>query len=332
MANSIYTRNRRLYVVPVTTYGTAVAPSNGNATRYIDITFQPAQAESTRPDLNPSLDATVGLLGRKTTSYSGSASLAGSAAAGTAPDLGPIFKSCLGAVAVVSSTSVTYSEDDPMSYVDLYQYVSPSTGNHEALLSAFVKTLEIEFGGDYAIVRFAGEGKSYASSSGLTALDTEGKSGLSAFPTEPASPVVNGAAVSGYRGTITLDGNVYTIARSGKCTVDNQAELQKDGWGSDYPQDGAKDVRRVTQDISLYDDDSSNLNALKGKADSGTPVTMAYVLGQTAGGIFTITERNVIMAKPSYDNSGKKRVVNFNGCVAHATTGTSKDAITIAIT
>lgn len=332
MPNSIATKNRRAYVTPVTTFGTAVAPANSNAFRYVDLTFTPSQQEAIRPDINPSFDLTVGILGRKSCTWQGSMSLAGSAAAGTPPDIGPLIKACLGKQTIVASTSVTYAGEDTLLYVDLWQYVSPSTGAQESLASSVVRTMEIEFGGDFATVRFAGEGKSYISSESYSLLDTEGKAGLGSYPTEPVAPVVNGAAVSGYRGTITLDGNVYTIARSGKLTVDNSAELQKDGWGTDYPQPGAQDKRQITFDISLYDDDSSALNSLKGKAAVGTTVDASFVLGSVAGGIYTFTLNDIILSKPVYDNSGVKRVVSFNGNKAHATSGTSKDAITIAIT
>jgi len=336
MANSVYSRNRRLYVTNVSAFGTAVSPTNSDATRYIDNTAQPVQQESVRPDLNPSLDIAQGVLGRKNCPFSGSASLAAASGAGVAPDLGKIFKAAFGLETIVASTSVTYAFDDAMDYIDLWQYVTTSdggtTGTHEAMLSAVISQLEFSFGGNYADVKWSGECKSYATSVGLSGMDTEGKCGLASWPTEPASPVVNGAAISGYKGTITLDGNAYTIGRSGKITFKCGPSLQKDGWGSDYPQAGAKDPRDVMVDISLYDDDSSNLNSLKAKADVGTRVDLSFVLGQTAGGIYTFTLKNVMLAKPQYDNSQTKRIVNFNGCTARSTSGTSKDAFKLAIT
>lgn len=332
MGNSIYTRNRRAYVTPVTTFGTAVAPGNGNAFRYIDLTCTPTQQESIRPDIQPSFDITIGTLGRRSTTYSGSCSLAAASGAGAAPDIGPIIKAALGKQTLVGGTSATYECDDTLLYVDLWQYVSPGTGDHEAACSSVVKTLEFEFGGDYALVRFSGEAGRYMTSQSFSSLDSTGKAGLVAFPTEPAAPVVNGAAISGYRGTITIDGNVYTIARTGKVTMDNGAELQKDGWGTDYPAAGAQSQRQVTFDISLYDDDSAALNSLKAKAVTGTSVDASFVLGAVAGGIYTFTLKNLLMSKPVYDNSGVKRVCTFNANKAHATSGTSKDALTIAIT
>lgn len=332
MANSIFSRNRRAYVTPVVTYGTAVAPVNANCFRHVDLTFSPQQQESVRPDLNPSLDIALGTLGHKTCTFQGSCSLAAGSGAGTAPDVGLIFKSWLGKVDVVNSTSVTYSCDDVTNYIDLWQYVTPSTGEHEAGLSSHVKTVTINFGGDYAMVEYSGVSKVYLTSGSYATADTEGKCGLGAYPTEPASPVVNGAAVSGYRGTITLDGNAYTTARSGKLTGDNGFELDNQVWGSDYGGSGAPGQRKFSLDFSLKDDDSTNLNALKAKAIAGTAVDCSFVLGATAGGIFTFTLKNILLSKPVYDNSQNQRIVNFSNCLCHASTGTSKDAFKIAIT
>ena len=332
MANAIYSKNRRAYVTPVSTFGTAVAPTNSNAFRHIDLKFTPTQSESQRPDLNPTLDVALGVLGRKSCAFEGSCSLAAASGAGVAPDVGPILKALFGKETIVAATSVTYETDDPMLYVDLWQYVTPSTGDQEALASCTVQQGSIEFGGDYCIFKFSGEGKAYITSAAFSSLDTEGKAGLASFPTEPATPVVNGAAISGYRGTITLDGNAYTIARSGTLAMNFQKPLQHDGWGTDYPAAAAAEQRFGMLDISLYDDDSTNLNTLKGKAVTGTTVDAIFVLGAVAGGIYTVTLKNILLSKPQYDNSGTKRVVSFNQCRTHPTSGTSKDQVKIAIT
>jgi hypothetical protein len=108
-------------------------------------------------------------------------------------------------------------------------------------------------------------------------------------------------------------------------------ELPMDGFNSFYGIAPAAGLRNVTTDWSMYDDDSATLQSLKQKAFAGTPVTLAFQIGTVAGSTWLFTLKNVLLAKPKFDYSGKRRVVAFSACRAHDTTIGAKDAITIAV-
>lgn len=326
---NVYSRNRRFYSTLVSTYGTAVAPTNSNAMRAVEVKLNPTQTRMLRPDVQPSLDSPVPSLGRKSCPGTMRASLAGSGTRGTPPDIHPYLYSLFGKYTNVAATSDTYETDDVAKYLDVYTYVTDGGG--ESCLSSIVQQAVFEFGQDYSVVEFQFEGKSYLSSWSFAGTDTEGKCGHASYPTEPASPALNGAAVPGYKGSVTIDSTAYTNGRTGKITCGYAKPLPKDGWGTDYPLDAGLEIRKIDVEWTQYDTDLAALTTLKGKAHSGTQVDAVWVLGSTSGNIWTFTLNDIFLNPPTFDDSQSRRIVQFSG-TCYATSGTAKDSFKLAIT
>jgi hypothetical protein len=163
--------------------------------------------------------------------------------------------------------------------------------------------------------------------------DSISKGGLTqaAFPTEPASPITNGVAPPGFTGLITLDGNSYTTYRTGSITLDVARELPMDGFNSYYGLAPAAGERNVTSDWSMYDDDSAILQTLKQKAYAGTKISITFQIGTVAGSTWVFALKNILLPKPKFDYSGKRRVVQFSAARAHDTTIGAKDAFQITV-
>src|SRR5207244_1430504 len=112
--------------------------------------------------------------------------------------------------ATVASTSVTYNlSDSPLSFA-LYHFRTPSTVTQRIGMGAIVKDATFTLGPDIATLSANGECIWVIDSDNFASLTTAEKGGLTAFPTEPASPVAHGNAVIGFTGAITMDGQ--TIA------------------------------------------------------------------------------------------------------------------------
>lgn len=335
MSNVPYSRTRSLYITDVSAFGTAVAPANGDACRLSTFEVSPEQPINIRPDVNPSLSRTAGTPGRKSHNWRCAMSLAGSGTAGTPPDAHLLWRALFGKYTNTPGTSDAYECDDVQKFVDLYHYVkgSPSVGNvsQEAALSAVVSQAVVEFGGDFATVEFSGESKVNLTTEAFSGSDTDSKCGLASFPTEPGSPTTSGDACPGYKGTVTIDGNPYTTTKTGRLTIASPKPLIHDNWGSDLPAEGAPDIRDVTFDFTVYDDDG-NILTVKAKAWANTAIDVSFGLGTAAGNIHTFLLKNVLMGKPKYDYSQTRRAVTFTGCRAHATSGTSKDEAKYTVT
>jgi len=292
-----------------------------------------AQAINARPDKTGSLGQIVGTPGRKSATWTMQTSMAGSGAAGTKPEIDEFLEAAFGAAATASAgVSVTYNLANAAPSLTIFDFNRPATVSQRAIMGAIVSRMKADIGQDFAALEFSGEGKWAIDTDQFSTADTTAKSGLTTFPTEPTTPTSVGSAVAGYKGTITLDGQTYTTFRTGSIELAVARELPKDGWSSDYPIAPANGLRTVRLDFSLYDDDSANLQAFKGKAFSNTPVNITLAIGTSAGNIWTWNLKNVLVAKPAYDYSQTRRGVNFNGCTAHMSSITQDDELQLVLT
>lgn len=336
---SILTRNRTAYVTKETTVGTIVSPANSNAFRFVDLQLNPAQPVAVRPDVNPSLSRPLGTPMRKSASWQMSCSLAGSGTAGTAPDIGPFLECGIGAVTVNAGTSVVYAPADVANCLDIWAYAKNVSGTQPAgltqrvALASAVSQIKFNIGQDFATADFSGESWWVLDTDQFSTADATAKGGLASFPTEPASPTLNGSAVQGFVGTITLDGQAYTgIIRSAVITYGMIREFPKDVFNNFYPSAPIPGFRDVTVDLNLYDDDGSTLSALKAKIFNNTAFNASFVVGTTAGNIWTFALNNLqIPAKPTYDNSQTKRALSITA-QAHQSTSTAKDEFSLTLT
>jgi hypothetical protein len=331
MANYSSTRLQRGYVQKEPAWGTTpnaggVATLAGaDAFLFTDLNMQDTQAVEPRPDKTGSLSVVKGLSTRRSGTWSMRASLAGGGTADVPPDLGPFFEALLGKQTINAGTSVVYDPDDVDTSLSIWDFNRPASMAQRLMAGAIAQSFRMNFGQTYADVEFSGEGKCVTDSARLAGASTEEKGGLNAFPVEPVTPVTVGNAVTGYKGILTLDAQTYATLRSGSLQITVERELQKTGWDSDLPTGVASGVRRVRCDLMLDDDDSVALTALIWKAYANTAVDFSIQLGKTAGAICLVALKNIVLPKPVYDYSGKRRGIAFNGCEAAATTITDKD-------
>ena len=334
----VLTRNRTAYVTKEAAVGTFVAPANANAFRFVDMKLTAAQPVEVRPDVNPSLSRPLGTAMRKSASWTMSCSLAGSGVAGTAPDIGPFLETGIGA-AVPTTGVVTYNPADVAATLDLWGYAKDSAGNQpagltqQAALAASVSQIKFNLGQNFATADFSGEAWWVLDTDQFATADATAKGSLVSFPTEPSAPVLNGAAVQGFVGSITVDSVTYTgIIRSANVTYSMVREYPKDVFGIFYPGAPIPGYRDVTVDFNLYDDDGSSLSALKTKIFANTTFNAVIAIGLTAGNIWTFNLNNLqVPTKPAYDNSATKRALSFTA-QAHQSTATAKDEFSLVLT
>lgn len=338
MANFQEVRLQTGFVQLESVYGTvlnstgASTVANGDAFGFSELTMQQDQAELTNPVKTTNLGQIDGQLSRKSpVSVTVAAPLVLSGSAGTVPDLDALYQAAFGrAAVVVSSTSVTYTPDINNYSVSLFDFVSPSTTEQRIAASCIVNSMEIDFGSDWAGVRFSLSGKSLIESKYFSSLDTEGKCGLTAFPSQPASPSFAYTPILGHKGSATLDGNAYTTILNGKITLTSGRAQQQNCFGTDYSQGVTSGMRNVNINWTMLDDDSANLTSLKNKGRASTAVTVVFVLGVTAGNILTATAR-VKLGRPTYGVDGTLRTVNFNA-TGRISSVSANDDLVIALT
>lgn len=330
-AQFLYALAESIYGTIPNTAGTASFVA-ANACRFESLTTDGDQSEVVRPDKTGYLSAPLGAGGRKSAGWTAKMSMAGNGVAGTKPDCDPFLQAAFGKAGVFSpGVSCTYGLDDLSPSLSIFNARDPATLTQQIALGSVVKTMKIPLGQDNASLEFSGPARWVLDSTAFATSDTIGKGGLTAFPVRPPSPVYNGNMALGFLGTVTIDGQAYGTFRSGNINCDFGRELPQDVYNSYYGNLPGQDVRNITVDWTMYDDDSANLIALKIKAMAKTPVNLVFVIGTTAGNIWTWTVKQVVLDVPKYDDSARNYAVKMSG-KAHPTADSAKDELGLVIT
>jgi hypothetical protein len=327
--------NQLGYAAIESAFGTAAAATNSNAFKLVSLSTNPEQDEIQRPDKNSSLSQTIGIGGNKRGSWSTRMSLAGSAAAGTAPDIGPLLQAAFGkAATVVASTSVTYGLDDLSPSVTIWSFWSPSTATQYVSIGSVVNQMNIDASGTTPTIEFSGPALWCLDTDQFANADTTAKGGLGSFPAQPGSPVTNGSMVSLFSGSASLDSNSLAEIRTFRLSANMAREIPQDTiFSGQYGGSPSQGRRNITFDLNVYDKaGDSNFSSLLDKAIRKVSVPVVLTLGSTAGSRVVITLANVLLGTPTVDDGQQKKAISFTGCRAHASSGTAKDELVMAWT
>jgi hypothetical protein len=317
-------------IIPNST-GTATV-GNNDAFRFISLATDAVRTTIDRPDKTGSLSRTVGSAGRRSGNWSTRFSLAGSGTAGTAPDVNDFLEALFGkAKTVVADTSVGYTLDTNIYSLSIFNYRTPSTVTQQIAHGGLVDRAVFTLGEDVAQCEMSGPCQWVLDDDEFSTADSTAKGGLTSFPSEPASPATLGDMAIGFTGSVVMDGDTYGTLRRVTITVTKEAQLDLDVYNNYYAPSGSFGTLAVNIEGSIYDDDSSDLSALKVKAKNGTPVDMVYTVGTVAGNIWAFTLKNVILEPFTYDDGARRYAANIRGR-AHATSLTSKDEIALLLT
>ncbi len=288
------------------------------------------------PDKTGSLSRVVGQRTRRNGVWSTKMALRGAGSAGTPPDNDQFLSALMGQDGVSGGGGWQYLCEDLDPSLTIWDQARPSTMNQRCAPGAIVASMAVNFGQTFADVTFRGECKCVLGSDTFAVESDQAKSGLVSYPDMPATPTVVGASlasvITGYKGTITLDGDEYTTIREGSFEISVERELQKMSWNEDLPTGIMSGVRsaRISR-LAVDDDDSANLKSLIARAYGSTEVDFTLQLGIVAGGIYVFSFKNIVLPKPEYDYSGKRRGLVFANMTGAATTLTSKDEIAIVV-
>jgi hypothetical protein len=231
----------------------------------------------------------------------------------------------------INKAAVKYALSDVIRSMTIGHFITPASLEQQLAIGSVVKTGKFTLGQDVAKVDWTGESKWITSSLYFSDsnADAEMKAGLSAFPTEPASPVTSGGLIPGYKGKAILGGSLFTKVTSTTINFTTGNEIPHDYFGTDYGQDPEGDVRSITVDASITAEDTAAQALLYKYALEGTPIDVAMQLGIVPGSIVGIYCKGVQLPVPELDSTGKRFIRNFSGAEAHGSSASSLDDITI---
>lgn len=342
----VFSRNNRTYpqiesvwgTVPNTTGTATVAGSN--YCRDIQMELNPVLTIATRRDKTGTRSVPQGTASKESGTFKGSLSLAANGAAGVKPDADPYLQAIFGkAPTIVATTSVTYSLSDSIPSLSIWDFRTDSAGtgnpNQRVGVGSIIQNAAFSMGADQEIAEWNFDGvsklilDSFGFAARTTAGDTEGKSGLTAFPSEPGSPVSNGNAVQGFYGSLTLDSQVLTTIKSASLKIETGNKFST-VFGSKYPGCPIGAVRKVTFACDLYDGSDAATKDIYARAFDKNPITAIVVLGNQTGNTHTFTISGLQLAPYTYDESDDTYALKFADSMGTSNAGLTE--LTYAIT
>jgi hypothetical protein len=309
--------------------GTATL-ANGDAVRHIRCSLQgqgnlvPQRAKS------GSLGKLIGQKGRRSGTFELEVPLQGSGTAGTKGDLDPILEAIFGAAGTADpGVDVEYALSDVLASLTIWKFKDPAGSNiwNQVLAGGVVNEWEINAGEEAeASLLVRGVGIYAANKPNFASLDSTAKLGLSAFPTEPASPSYNGIPALAFVGSITING-VSTFKLQSLRLFGNMNRILRPAFSSYYSLVALQGVRSIGGDFALYEEDTADMAALRQLAYTKAGFDATVAIGDTAGNIHTFALNNMVLGPEEIDDSNIESIVRFNGCEASMTSLGSNDEL-----
>jgi hypothetical protein len=230
-----------------------------------------------------------------------------------------------GANAVAGATA-TYQTSSELPSVSIFDYWSPATAVQRVLCGAAVNDFKVNVNGDYHEFQFSG----FAADLIDSASFVSGDGGVQTYPAEPAlDAAYNYCIVPGHLGQVWLGPtptDFLTVTKA-QLTFTNDLTLRDHEFGAGLARGITPGMRNVSLELSLYQQDDANTQALYQAARQRSPIGVMLQLGQAPGHLFGIYMPSVVPEVPEFDDSETRQQWHFVNCRAQ---GTLNDEIYIA--
>lgn len=276
-----------------------------------------------------SLSARQSVKGRSSGTVTMRVPMAGSGSAGTAPDCNELLQAAFGKAPTVNAgVSVVYGLEDASPSLTVYRY--RASGVCEIAAGWVIESVRF-IPGDESTIEFSGPCKQIIYSTHFSSYTTAEKCGLTSIPTQPASPVYNGDAVSAQFGTATIDGSTYTPRSISFDFGMGRSVVQNSLFSGSMPTTPGQGVRNIGVTFSLDDSDVAALTTLKSKILAGTAFDVTIAVGATAGNIWTFFLNDLQGGAPTLDDGDLVWGLSFTGRATDNTTA-GKGEATLTLT
>ncbi len=225
--------------------------------------------------------------------------------------LGSVGNAAYTSGGTANGTALVYSPTDAQLSFTGWSFRAPSTAVQRAIFGAVAKSATFNLGEDIATWQSTGDAEwmtdnlNFASQSGVEL------GGLTAFPTAPSSPVINGNGIAGFTGRAVLSGNTIARIKTAQIKYGSGLDLPRDLFGSAFTDAPEADARAITTNLQMYEDDSAAQAALELAAIRKTKLDFIYQVGTVPGSTYFMVLRGIEMASPDRDDSGRAFSMNY---------------------
>jgi hypothetical protein len=336
----VYARNERLYAILESTYGVTPNASGtsslggSNHFAHISCTLDPVVDKLQSTWKTGSRGRTLARKGRVRGTFNLSIPLMGSGVAGTPPDADPLFQAAFGATVVTANTSVLYKLNDTVSKsFTLARFRQANfTPVQQLAVSCLVRRVTWNLGQNLADLQIEGVCMWVLDNEQFSTADSTAKAGLTTFPTEPATPTINGVQSQGFLGNLSIDGNVMDMIQTMTVTAEFGWDHVINTFGSLYPTGAIGRDRMITASVRYFDNSEAALQNLRAKALSLAPMQVIAQIGNTAGNTHTLTLKNGQFGYPGLSESDDRFAGAVNDISFAESTPGAADEIQYAIT
>jgi hypothetical protein len=219
-------RNVKFFVVPEVTYAVGVKPVSGDAAKILSHQFNFEWDRLDRMDHRATRSVVERIQGRKKVSWNLESYLIPSGAAGTSPDLGPLFKGAFGVETVNSGTSVVHTLSASQSALGSFCFYAHMNDVYmESLVGVYVEGMTISgSGGEPPKVKFDG---------GAADLKHTGSSTLDGSISSSSSATVESAEAENFQAAslvkVGSNSNLFVVSRNGAVLTLDSSISASDG-------------------------------------------------------------------------------------------------------
>jgi hypothetical protein len=331
-------RNERLYLQNEASYG-VVPNSSGAATvagsnycAHIGFQMTPRVGMIVRPSKTGSRTVRSGQGGRRAGSWNGNFEMLAGSAAGVAPDCDPILRAIFGAAPTINAgTSVVYNLADPVLSFSAFSFITPNTLMQRIAAGCVARSASFRLNQDAATFETSGDFKWLIDSVNFAALDTPGRCGLTAFPSEPGSPVGNGNLIVGFTGSLVIDGNTVSDLTGFNLNTGVNNGVIGNNFGQFYGNETFGDTRGISCTIeSRLSDVTAITNAIQ-KGLSKSAIQIVATVGSVPGNRYEFTVKGVQLDMPTMSDSGPFWTLNFGDSPASGSSLSALDEVSLRI-
>lgn len=250
-----------------------------------------------------------------------------------------------GASGTVSRVKRTYTFVDDAAHFALWSFRTASTLDQRVGHTCVVTEATWNLNQDVATWSANGDCMWVLRSNDFSNSDSYQRGGLTAFPSEPSTPVTTGNIIPGFTGRFVMGASVngssasafataataFPTIRNATIRVQTNNMLVKDTFGSYYPTLTEGDVRNISISFNVYDDDSTEINNIKSYGESKTPVDAIVNLGTVAGNTWVFWMKNIYLASSVLGDGQLRFDASFSESRATTSTLAVRDEFSLII-
>lgn len=212
------------------------------------------------------------------------------------------------------SKTMTYRPATELPSFSILDCWTPTSAVQRVIAGCAIDSFRVRVNSDLHDFEFSGICADILDSATFTA----GEGGMAQFPAEPQLGEWNHSIVPGHLGQAWFGPapTQFLTLTGAQIRLDNNVEPRATEYGFSTPRYVTPGPRRVTVDMSLFQQDDVSSAALYQSARQRSPISVMLQLGQQPGQLCGICLKSVVPELPDFDDTESRVQWRFGGCRA----------------